>query len=93
MNPDELAKHTLARGQRYPFDAPDDWWQGADADPPTLPGDWATHAARGVIADLCDRGGIKRGFDGIDEAVRADIVAALAGIIRAAAPTTGQGGG
>lgn len=82
----DIAKHTLERGQKYPYDAPDDWWQGDDT-PALPPADWAHAAARGVIADLCDRGGIKHGFNNIDEEIRAEIVSSLASIIRLAALT------
>lgn len=44
--------------------------------------DWAHAAALGVIADLSDRHTIKRGFEGLDAEVRAEIVGSLATIIR-----------
>lgn len=77
--------HSLRRGDRFPYDASDRWRNGDTENPPP-PTDWAHRAARGVIADLTDRGGIKWGFEDIDEDVRAEIVATLATIIRAAAP-------
>lgn len=46
--------------------------------------DWALYAARGVIANLRDRRGIKHGFERIDEEIRSEIVQSLAMIIRAA---------
>jgi hypothetical protein len=46
--------------------------------------DWTYVAARGVLADLCDRKGIKDPFQLVDEYVRKDIVDTLACIIRIA---------
>lgn len=73
------AKINLEHGAKYPYDAPDDW-TSEDGPPPAI--DWAHAASRGVIADLCDRGGIKHGFNDIDEEIRAEIVESLAAIIR-----------
>jgi hypothetical protein len=82
---DQAAKQALAHGERYPYDAPDSWWHSSsDAGRPPAT-DWAHAAARGILADLNDRRGIKIGFNGIDEGVRVDIVTALADIIRLAA--------
>ena len=80
----DLARRTLARGLKYPYDAPSGWWRGEGSVPPS-PRDWAHAAARGVIADLTDRHTIKRGFEGIDDDIRKEIVGSLAAIIRAAA--------
>ena len=77
------AERSLRQGLKYPYDMTDAWW----ADPAsesTPPIDWAHAAARGIVHDLCDRGGIKHGFNNIDEQIRADIVADLAEIIRIA---------
>lgn len=74
------AKRSLQHGDKFPFDAPDGWEVGD----PVPPKDWAHRAARGVLADLCDRRGIKWGFQEIDEDVRVEVVESLAGIIRAA---------
>lgn len=76
----------LVLGDMYPYDAPDAWWLVSDADGAwTREGDdWAHRAARGVVADLTDRRGIKRGFEDIDEDVRTEIVNSLAAIIRLA---------
>jgi hypothetical protein len=80
------AEHALKCGEQYPYDAPDAWWHSSSGDgrPPAT--DWAHAAARGVIADLNERRGIKIGFRSIDESVRAEIIQSLADIIRAAAP-------
>ena len=51
---------------------------------PPAPTDWAHYAARGILADLTDRRGVKHGFDDIDEDVRVEMVAAMAEIIRSA---------
>lgn len=75
---------TLSRGNAFPYDAKDEWW-GTNPTPPTPPVvDWAHSAARGVIADLTDRGGIKYAFNDIDEDIRIEIVQSLAEIIRLA---------
>ncbi len=71
-------------GNKFPYDASDAWMDSDDDPPP--PSDWAHSAARGVIADLTDRRNIKYGFEEVDEEVRAEIVASLAAIIRAALP-------
>lgn len=77
------AERALISGAKYPYDAPDGWWDGSGDNPPA-PVDQAHAAARGVLADLQDRGGIKHGFANIDEEIRKEIVAALADIIREA---------
>jgi hypothetical protein len=67
--PDDLALRSLELGTKYPYD------ERAAVD--------AAHAAaQGVIADLCDRRGIKWGFSDIELDVRQSIVDALAAIIR-----------
>ncbi len=81
----DIAKHRLEHGAKFPYDADDKWWNGGGENPPPAK-DWAHAAARGVLADLNDRGGIKHGFNEIDEDVRAEIVESLAEIIRRAAP-------
>lgn len=68
---DALDRYT--KGNLYPY----------DGDKKQKP-DWAHKAARGVIADLCDRRGIKWGFNDVDEDVRVEIVESLAEIIRVA---------
>ena len=71
----------LELGDSNPYDAPDDW----DEVSPVQPMDQATRAARGVINNLCDRRGIKHGFQEVeDEEIRLEIVQTLAAIIRAA---------
>jgi hypothetical protein len=77
------AAFRLKHGAEFPYDAPDAWWSVPSNEPPPA-SDWAHAAARGVIADLQDRHTIKRGFDDIDEDVRAELVQTLASIIRAA---------
>lgn len=73
----------LTHGAKFPFDAPDAWWDG-DASNPPPPTDWAHAAARGVVAELQGRAGIKHGFNDIDQEIRAEIVSRLADIIRVA---------
>jgi hypothetical protein len=74
---------TLARGLKFPYDESDEWWDD-DGKNPSAPIDWAHAAARGVIADLQDRRGIKQGFQEVDEEVRQEIVKSLSDIIRLA---------
>ena len=50
--------------------------------PPAI--DWAHTAARGVLADLCDRRGVKWELEKIDHDVRAELTQSLACIIRQA---------
>ena len=76
-------KQRLRNGNRFPYDASDEWWDGDGRNTPS-PTDWAISAARGVIYDLQNRVKIKYGFDDIEEAVRVEIVTTLAAIIRAA---------
>lgn len=70
----------LEQGNEYPYDRPDDYEDGA-----TFPAtDWAHAAARGIIADLSDRRGIKHSFGDVDEDVRKELVQSIAEIIREA---------
>ena len=85
----------MQQGEEYPYDASDAWNDTVDdaAAPPAE--DWAHNAARGIIANLRDRRGIKRGiianlrdrrgvkhgFTNVDEDVRQDVVAAIRHII------------
>jgi hypothetical protein len=83
MSPAQLLEH----GRRLPFDAPDAWLE-SDAGAPPPARDQYHAAARGVIADLRGRRGIKHGFDDPDEAIRCDIVNSLAAIIKSAVTST-----
>jgi hypothetical protein len=79
-------RHRLSHGNKWPYDASDAWWQSS-GEPDGAPADnldWATRAARAVLADMCDRRGIKRGFEDIPEDVRREIVETTAAIIRMA---------
>lgn len=82
----DIAKHQLEHGAEFPYDATDEWWGGDGKNPPPAK-DWAHAAARGVLADLNDRKGIKRELEEVDEEVRIELVESLAEIIRLAAPT------
>lgn len=77
------AASKLVAGDKYPYDAPDDWWRDGDSLPPP-PTDWAHRSARGVISDLTDRRDIKRGFENVDEDIRVEIIETIASIIRQA---------
>ncbi|CUW88541.1 MULTISPECIES: hypothetical protein [Rhizobium/Agrobacterium group] len=76
----------LKHGNMFPYDDLSHWDdRGEYVEVPPGPSvDWAHYAARGVIADLTDRRGIKHGFGDVDADVRQKIVASLAAIIRAA---------
>jgi hypothetical protein len=79
-----LAAHSLKNGGKVPYDAPDSWWDATDNSEPPSPKDMAHAAARGIIADLTDRRGIKNGFKQVDEQTRKEIVERAAEIIRQA---------
>lgn len=78
------AKFWLNHGNKFPYDATDEWNDKYPADPPPVPLDWAHSAARGVVANLTDRRGIKHYFGDVDEETRIEIIGTLADIIRAA---------
>jgi hypothetical protein len=71
------ARRYYELGNDYPYDTDDN---GASA----TPKDWAHKAVRGVLADLCDRGGVKHALGDVDAEVREEIVASLAEVIRIA---------
>ena len=73
MNEAQIA---LESGDEYPYEL-----ETGDTTPPT---DWAHRAARGVMADLSDRCGIKHELGKVAMDVRKDMVSALADIIRSA---------
>lgn len=76
-----FAEQDLSHGNKYPFDAPNSWWQKGDEAPPP-PKDWAEAAARGVIASLQLRGGLNHILTrDIDEETRKEIIEELADII------------
>jgi hypothetical protein len=73
----------VVHGGKFPYDGGSEFWQrGRVPKPPT---DWAHAAARGVLANLCDRRGVKHELRNVDHDVREEIAQTLAGIIRAAA--------
>jgi hypothetical protein len=80
------ASRALIEGDEFPYDAADRWWcTHADVvGRPPKPSDFAHRAARGIIANLRDRRGVKNGFDRIDEDMRIDMVNDAAEIIREA---------
>jgi hypothetical protein len=80
-------KFALKHGNRYPYDAPDAWWQDEkrqNAPSPPPPTDWAHTASRAIIGDWLDRRGLKNTLQDIDEVVRKEIVESGATIIRTA---------
>lgn len=79
MTRKEAARFRLRHSARYPYDH--------EGEGPIRPvADWAEAAARGVLADLCDRCGIKWALqdEDIGQATRLEIVTSLADIIREA---------
>ena len=83
------ARLWLNHSNLFPYDANDAWWLGAGHNPPP-PTDCAHAAARGVIADLQNRAGIKHSFADIEQGIRVEIVQSLAAIIRLARDTDPQ---
>jgi hypothetical protein len=80
----EEARRALAclqQGERYPYDATDEWMDTNHEDTAPPAEDWAHAAARGILADLTDRRDVKRGFENVDEEVRRELVASLRRII------------
>lgn len=75
------AKQRIKHGNKFPLDAPDEWWN-SDGNNAPLATDKAHATARGIIAELQDRRGIKQGFLDLDEEVRRELVDKLAEIIR-----------
>lgn len=67
---------SLSRGDDFPYEL-----NGGDN---KTPPDWAHRAARGVIADLQDRRGLKNELAAVHMDDRKEIVASLAAIIRTA---------
>lgn len=80
------AQRSLELGNRYPYDASDRWWRRSNSPRPPRAKDWAHKAARGILADLRDRRGIKHALENIDEDIRKEIVEAIAAVIRESAP-------
>ena len=78
------AAKALKHGANLPYDAGADFWEGRTTTPPPAR-DWAHAAARGVLADLCDRRGVNNELDDVDHDVREEMVASIADIIREAA--------
>lgn len=86
MNSTQKSLSSIKHGAAFPFDAPDSWWglPHNTTELPPQPSDWAHSAARGIIADLKDRRGIKNELHDIGEEIRVDIVQSIAAIIREA---------
>lgn len=75
------AKQCIKHGNKFPFDAPAEWWEGDGKNPPP-PVDKAHATARGIIADLQDRRGIKEMFGRVDQEICSEIINKIAEIIR-----------
>lgn len=78
------ANADIEHGNKYPFDASDAWWKGEDETLPENFEAWQYRAARGVIANMQDRAGIKHELGGISEDTRREIIESIASIIYAA---------
>lgn len=73
----------VEHGAAFPFDATRKWWHAAGMAPPPAR-DWEHKAARGVIADMKDRRGIKQELQPLDykSSERTAFIADLANLIR-----------
>lgn len=71
-------KRSLQLGEKYPYDG-----EGKSKD-------WTHLAARGILADLQDRRGIKQEFYQGDEDVRKEIIQTISDIIKEAYKTTNK---
>ena len=80
----DLALYALRHGAEHPYDAPDTWREKDAAEPPPMAVDWAHAAARGILADLNGRRGIKWELAEVEEETRVELTASLAAIIRIA---------
>ena len=87
---DDKIKRCLEHGAEFPYDAGQDFWQDKIEIPPP-PTDWAHAAARGVLADLTDRRGIKHELEQVDYDVREELTQTMASIIRHAATNIKEG--
>lgn len=86
---DHDAVASLDHGHEYPYDCDESLHMLKEDEQPKAgdwspPKDWAHLAARGVIANLGDRQGIKHELDACDLEVRSEMIEALASIIRTA---------
>lgn len=73
MTPVQIAQRTLAHSAKFPY-----------VEMPSAPLDAAERAALAICYDLCDRRGIKREMEDVDDDTRRVIVAQMAAIIRLA---------
>lgn len=80
MDNDELellALNAINMGKIYPY----------DEDGPAISPDWAHTAARGIFAELSDRGGISHELDTVEQGTRSELTELIAEIIRQAKST------
>jgi hypothetical protein len=76
--PNPAASSMINHGLEFPYD------NAYDIDGAKPVKDWAHAAARGILADLTDRRGVKHELNGVDNDVRVELVETLADIIREA---------
>ena len=75
------AKNSLDHGAEFPYDVSD---SNQEKSKIPVAKDWAHAAARGILADLGDRRGIKQELRACDLDIRKEIVQSLAAIMRLA---------
>lgn len=80
MDINENAKWRLEHGNKFPYDGGEDFWNDKGSVRPAK--DAAHKTARGILADLCDRRGVKHELGEVDHDVREELVDTIAEIIR-----------
>lgn len=81
----------LEQAKSFPYDAPDSYQEDYDTNKqPPVAKDWCHLAARGVLANLLGRRGIRPALEDLDEDIRIDIIDSVTEIIRAAHKSENQ---
>ena len=75
------AQEAMKRGAEFPYDGGTEFWDSDASNPPAAK-DKAHATARGILADLSDRRGVRHVLDDVDHDVRAELTESLAEIIR-----------
>jgi hypothetical protein len=88
MTPSSL----IEQANKYPFDAPDKWWQAGvnDPNPPPPAQHWSVSAARAIVKSLQEQKGIAQelAIDKIDEKTREAIILSISEVVKFAASNT-----